>query len=70
MSEPEIPQTGRVMAIDLGEKRIGIALSDSLRLLAKGHTIIKRQSRREDFARYQQIIEQQTIICFFQIFIK
>ena len=52
---------GRVMAIDLGEKRIGIAISDPLRLLAKGHSVIKRKSRREDFARYQQLIAEQEI---------
>ena len=49
------------MAIDLGEKRIGIALSDPLRMVAKGHSVIKRKSRREDFARYQQIIREQAI---------
>ncbi len=49
------------MAIDLGEKRIGIALSDPLRMVAKGHSVIKRKSRREDFARYQQIIKEQAI---------
>ena len=52
---------GRVMAIDLGEKRIGIAVSDSLQLVAKGHSVIKRKSRREDFARYQQFIAEQDI---------
>ena len=52
---------GRVMAIDLGEKRIGIAISDPLRMVAKGHSVIKRKSRREDFARYQQLVVEQKI---------
>ena len=52
---------GRVMAIDLGEKRIGIAISDPLRMVAKGHSVIKRKSRKEDFARYQAIIHEQEI---------
>jgi putative Holliday junction resolvase len=52
---------GRVMAIDLGEKRIGLAISDPLRLVARGHSVIKRKSRREDFARYQQVIAEQDI---------
>jgi putative Holliday junction resolvase len=52
---------GRVMAIDLGEKRIGIAISDPLRLVAKGQSVIKRKSRREDFARYQQLVAEQDI---------
>lgn len=49
---------GRIMAIDLGEKRIGIALSDPTRLLASSHTVLERTSRRDDFARYQAIIEE------------
>ena len=44
------------MAIDLGEKRIGIALSDPTRMLASAHSVIKRSSRKADFAQYQQII--------------
>ncbi len=52
---------GRVMAIDLGEKRIGIAISDPLRMVAKGHSVIKRKSRQDDFARYQAIIDEQEI---------
>lgn len=45
------------MAIDLGEKRIGIALSDPTHLLASSHTVLERMSRRDDFARYQAIID-------------
>ena len=52
---------GRVMALDLGEKRIGVAISDELRLIAKSYAVIKRKSRREDFARYQTIIAEQNI---------
>ena len=49
------------MALDLGEKRIGVAISDELRLIAKSYAVIKRKSRREDFARYQTIIAEQNI---------
>ena len=49
------------MALDLGEKRIGVAVSDELRLVAKSYAVVKRQSRREDFARYQNIITEQKI---------
>ncbi len=44
------------MAIDLGEKRIGIALSDPTRRLAKAHSVVKRTARKADFAQYQQLI--------------
>ena len=56
-----IEQNGRILAIDLGEKRIGLALSDTLRMVAKAHSVIQRKSRREDFAQYQQIIAEQEI---------
>ena len=52
-------QKGRVIALDLGEKRIGVAISDPLRLIAKSHSVVKRKSRREDFARYVTIIAEQ-----------
>ena len=57
----EFALKGRVMALDLGEKRIGVAVSDELRLVAKSHAVIKRKSRQEDFTRYQQIIAEQHI---------
>ena len=47
------------MAIDLGEKRIGIALSDESRTVAKAHTVLSRKSRKEDFRRYAAIIADQ-----------
>lgn len=33
----------KVMALDIGTKRIGIALSDYLLMLANGHSYIQRQ---------------------------
>ncbi len=49
------------MALDLGEKRIGIALSDPLRMIAKADRVIKRRSRKEDYATYRRIIEESSI---------
>ena len=51
-------EIGRIMAIDLGGKRIGIALSDPTRLFAKSHTVLSRQSLAEDVIHYQQLITQ------------
>ncbi len=50
---------GKVVALDLGEKRIGVAVSDAARIVAKGLCVVKRKSRREDFARFGQIIDKQ-----------
>jgi putative Holliday junction resolvase len=52
---------GRVMALDLGEKRIGIAVSDETRLIASAYGVIKRGARREDYQRYRRIIEEQQV---------
>ena len=52
------------MALDLGEKRIGVAISDETRLIARSYGVIHRKSRREDFASYGQIVvdEQITLV--------
>ncbi len=49
---------GRVMALDLGEKRIGVALSDPTRTIASAHSVITRKSRLEDSARYAHLIAE------------
>lgn len=49
------------MALDLGEKRIGVAFSDPTRTIAQAYTVLRRKSRLEDFQRYQQIITDQKI---------
>jgi putative Holliday junction resolvase len=52
---------GKVMALDLGEKRIGVAVSDELRMIARSHSVLRRKSRREDYERYARIIEEERI---------
>jgi putative Holliday junction resolvase len=43
------------MAIDLGDKRIGIALSDPTWTIASGYGVIKRSSRQSDFDKIRHI---------------
>ncbi|MCL4264571.1 MAG: Holliday junction resolvase RuvX [Anaerolineae bacterium] len=52
---------GRVMALDVGSKRVGIAISDATRTIAGSYSVIQRQSRQADFARYRQIIAEQGV---------
>ena len=52
---------GRVMALDLGSVRIGVAISDPTRTIAQSYGVVKRKSREEDFARYQQILVEQRV---------
>jgi len=39
---------GRILAIDLGEKRVGLAVSDPLGLTAQGLPTLARRSKRRD----------------------
>jgi putative Holliday junction resolvase len=41
---------GRILALDLGRRRIGVAVSDELRLTAQGLATLERTSLREDLA--------------------
>ncbi len=54
-------RNGKVLAIDLGEKRIGLAVSDSTRTVAGSYGVMSRKSRKEDYARYAQIVDQEDI---------
>ena len=40
----------RILALDVGERRIGVAVSDPTGTLATPHSIIRRRSKAEDFA--------------------
>ena len=41
-------KAGRILALDLGKKRIGLALSDELGLTAQGLKTMAREGRRDD----------------------
>lgn len=40
--------TGRILALDLGKKRIGLAISDELGITAQGLATLEREGRRGD----------------------
>jgi putative holliday junction resolvase len=45
----------RILAIDYGRKRIGLALSDELQLTAQPLAVMKRLNRRDDLRRLREI---------------
>jgi putative Holliday junction resolvase len=47
----------RLMALDIGERRLGVAVSDS-GILARPHSVLERKSRKEDFARLGRLITE------------
>lgn len=54
----------RLIGIDHGDARIGIAVSDRALLTARELTIIERKSKREDFARINAIAAEQEATAF------
>jgi putative Holliday junction resolvase len=52
---------GRVLALDVGERRIGVALSDPLRLVARPLTVIRRASKARDFAAIGELVAEHDV---------
>jgi putative Holliday junction resolvase len=48
----------RVLGLDVGSKRIGMAISDPLGITAQGIETLQRRNKRTDFARLEEIIRQ------------
>jgi putative Holliday junction resolvase len=44
----DMAKAGRILALDLGKKRIGLALSDELGITAQGLETLERTGRRDD----------------------
>ncbi len=57
-----LPPYGRLMAIDVGTKRIGIALSDESRFIATPKMILNRQSNKNDFAKIKKFLEENQVV--------
>lgn len=53
---------GRLLCIDHGIKRIGLAVSDLSQMVARELTVIHRKSKQEDFARINQIAGEQQAV--------
>jgi putative Holliday junction resolvase len=49
------------MALDLGDRHIGVALSDALGMIARPLEVLKRTSRVNDYNHYQELIDQHKV---------
>jgi putative Holliday junction resolvase len=58
---PDSPSPGRVIALDVGERRIGVAVSDPSRTLATPHSVIHRRSKAQDFATVAHLVDEMAI---------
>jgi putative Holliday junction resolvase len=56
-----VPKPRRILAVDYGRKRIGLALSDELGLTAQPLTTLVRTNRRNDMRRLREICREHAV---------
>lgn len=59
---PGIATIGKLLALDVGQARIGVAVCDPLRLAARPLQVIHRRSRKKDFTRLATLVREQEIV--------
>lgn len=58
---PNDKKQGRVLGLDVGSRRIGVAITDELGITAQGLQTIQRSRKREDFAILSALLERYQI---------
>jgi putative holliday junction resolvase len=53
---PLIQSAGRILGLDVGSRRIGLAISDPLGITAQGLQTLQRRNKRHDFAALERLI--------------
>jgi len=48
----------KILGLDVGDRYIGVAVSDSLRLTAQGYRTYKKGTREDDLAYFKELVEQ------------
>ena len=51
----------RVMALDVGEKKIGVAISDALLLTAQGRPTLRRKDLKSDLSALGRLVEENEV---------
>jgi putative holliday junction resolvase len=54
-------KTGRVLGLDVGSRRIGIAVSDPLGITAQGLETLQRRNKRQDLAALERLIREYSV---------
>lgn len=62
--ENVLTPAGRVLALDVGRKRIGLAISDELGITAQGLPTLERVRIREDLARLDELARERRVCQF------
>ena len=58
---PSDSRSGRILAIDYGQKRIGLAISDEMGLTAQPLQTLQRTNRRNDIRRLREIARKHAV---------
>jgi putative Holliday junction resolvase len=53
--------TGRVLGLDVGSRRIGVAVSDPLGITAQGLETLQRRNKRSDLAALERVIRDYSV---------
>jgi len=51
----------RILGLDVGSRRIGLAISDPLGITAQGLETLQRQNKRFDFSHLEQVIREHRV---------
>jgi putative Holliday junction resolvase len=62
VSSQQLTKSGRVLALDVGSRTIGLAVSDGLGITAQGLETIRRKNKRTDLAALKSVIEQYEVL--------
>jgi putative holliday junction resolvase len=57
-ASPKPDQPSRILALDFGSKKIGLAVSDELGLTAQGLPTLRRSNKRNDLDHLRRVIRQ------------
>lgn len=57
-----LPPKGRVLGLDWGDRRVGVALSDELRWIASPHDVWQRQGGQKDLEKVLKAVEKYNIV--------
>jgi putative Holliday junction resolvase len=57
------PYIGRTLGLDVGDVRIGVALSDPLGIIASPHDVIRCAGSQKDLAAIVKLVEEKEVVC-------
>ncbi|HMH80110.1 MAG TPA: Holliday junction resolvase RuvX [Candidatus Acidoferrum sp.] len=58
---PKVPLAGRILAVDYGRARMGLAIAESLQGIAQPLNTLKRINRNEDMRRLRELVRDNAV---------